>query len=139
MQDCLAINIRRMKTFKKTYTINAEAEDVYAALTNKVTIEIWSGYPAVMGDRPGEPFSLWEGDIEGVILELEKNKKIAQEWFFGGQEERSVAVIVLVRDYGRTLLSVEHTNIPDEAYENISEGWTEYIIGAIDRFLNPNF
>ncbi|HDZ40163.1 MAG TPA: ATPase [Bacteroidetes bacterium] len=128
-----------MKTFKKTYFLNAGIEDVYAALTNPVTIELWSGYPAVMEARPGSLFSLWEGDIEGVILEVQENKEIVQEWFFGDREERSIATIILIRDFGETQVMIEHANIPDEAYENISTGWNDYIIGAIENFLNPNF
>ncbi|MDZ7636236.1 MAG: hypothetical protein U5L72_18075 [Bacteroidales bacterium] len=33
--------------------------------------------------------------------------------------------------------TVEHTNIPVEDYQNISEGWNEYYMGAIKRFYNP--
>lgn len=128
-----------MKTFKNTYSLNADIEDVYSALTNPVTIELWSGYPAVMEHRPGSLFSMWEGDIEGMIIELKENKKIVQEWFFGDRDERSIATIILIRDFGKTQITIEHTNIPDDAYENISTGWSEYIIGAIERFLNPNF
>ena len=128
-----------MKTFKKTFSLNVDVEDVYAALTNPVTIELWSGYPATMEARPGSLFSMWEGDIEGMILEVQENKRIVQEWFFGEQEERSIATIVLIRDFGKTQLTVEHTNIPDDAFDNIASGWTEYYIGAIERFFNPNF
>ncbi|HCC70271.1 MAG TPA: ATPase [Bacteroidales bacterium] len=128
-----------MKTFKETYSLNAGIEDVYAALTNPVTIELWSGYPAVMELRPGSLFSLWEGDIEGMIIELQENKKIVQEWFFGEQEGRSLVTIILIRDFGKTQLTIEHNNIPDDAYDNITTGWSEYIIGAIEQFLNPNF
>ena len=67
-----------MKTFKKTFSLNVDIEDVYAALTNPVTIELWSGYPAVMEARPGSLFSMWEGDIEGMILEVQENKRIVQ-------------------------------------------------------------
>ncbi len=128
-----------MKTFKKTFILNAFTEDVYSSLTNPVTIELWSGYPAVMNTSPGSLFSLWDGDIEGMILEVEENKRIVQEWFFGDIDERSIATIILIRDFGRTQLTLEHVNIPDEAYDNIVTGWSEYIIGAIERFLNPNF
>jgi len=128
-----------MKTYKNTYSLNAGIEDVYAALTNPVTIELWSGYPAVMEPRPGSLFSMWEGDIEGMIIELMENKRIVQEWFFGEQDERSIVTIILIRDFGKTQLTIEHTNIPDDAYDNISTGWSEYIIGAIEKFLNPNF
>jgi activator of HSP90 ATPase len=128
-----------MKTFKKTFSLNANIEDVYSALTNPVTIELWSGYPAVMETRPGSLFSMWEGDIEGMILEVQENKRIVQEWFFGEHDERSIATIIMIRDFGKTQIMVEHTNIPEDAYDNISTGWKEYIIGAIESFLNPNF
>lgn len=128
-----------MKTFKKTFIINAEAEDVYSALTNPVTIELWSGYPAKMEMAEGAEFSMWDGDISGRIIEFEENKKIIEEWYFGEQEESSVASIYLIRDYGSTQVTVEHTAIPDSDFENISEGWREYIMGAIQRFFNPNF
>ena len=128
-----------MKTFKKTFIIHADITDVYAALTNPVTIELWSGYPAVMSHEPDSVFSLWDGDITGRIIELTENKKIVQEWFFGDQEEMSIVTIYLLRDFGSTQVTVEHTNIPDKDFSNISEGWREYIMGAIERFFNPNF
>ncbi|MEE4116497.1 MAG: SRPBCC domain-containing protein [Marinilabiliaceae bacterium] len=128
-----------MKTFKKTFTIHADIEDVYAALTNQRTIELWSGYPAEMEPVPGSEFSMWEGDITGLVLEVEPMKRIVQEWFFGEQEGKSIVTIILIRDFGNTQLTVEHINIPDDDFENISEGWREYYIGAIENFLNPNF
>jgi activator of HSP90 ATPase len=41
------------------------------------------------------------------------------------------------RDY--SLVTVEHTNIPDDDFENISEGWNEYYMGAINALFNPDF
>ena len=128
-----------MKTFKETYSIHADIEDVFAALTNPVTIELWSGHPAIMVAEKGKEFSLWDGDIQGMIIEIEKNKRIVQEWYFGEQEDKSLATVAMVRDYGRTQITVEHVNIPEDVYENIAEGWSEYIMGAIEKFFNPNF
>ena len=126
-----------MKTFKKTFKINAEIEDVFAALTNPVTIELWSGYPAVMDPNPGTEFSLWDGDITGQVLEIDEPGKIVQQWYFGEQQEMSVVTIILMRDFGSTDVTVEHSNIPDDDFENIAEGWREYIMGAIQAFFNP--
>lgn len=116
--------------------IKAEACDVYAALTNPFTIELWSGYPAVMSDEPGTLFSLWDGDIEGCVLEAVPDTKLVQEWFFGEQTEKSIATIKIFPD-GAEKVQVElvHTNIPDEAYDEITEGWREYYLGAIKEFL----
>lgn len=128
-----------MKTFKKTFRINAEPSDVYSALTNPYTIELWSGYKAEMSTVPGSEFSLWEGDIEGMNLEFVQDRKLVQEWYFGDQEDKSIVTISIFPDKQNSSVTVEHTNIPDEEYDNIAEGWREYFIGAIIDFLNPNF
>jgi activator of HSP90 ATPase len=128
-----------MKTFKKTFKINAEPSDIYSALTNPYTIELWSGYPAVMSDEPGSEFSLWEGDITGKNLEFVIDKKVVQEWFFGDQTEKSLVTINITPDGENSLVTVEQSNIPDDDFADISEGWREYYIGAIINFFNPNF
>jgi activator of HSP90 ATPase len=128
-----------MKTFKKTFKINTEASDIYSALTNPYTIELWSGYPAQMSTEPGSEFSLWEGDISGRNIEFVPDKKIVQEWYFGDQEEKSIVTITLFPDRENSSVTVEHTNIPDEEFDDIAEGWREYYIGAIKNFFNPNF
>jgi activator of HSP90 ATPase len=128
-----------MMTFKKTFRINAEPSDVYSAITNPYTIELWSGYKAEMSTDPGSEFSLWEGDIEGKNLEFIHDRKVVQEWYFGEQSEKSIVTISIFPDKGNSSVTVEHTNIPDKEYDNIAEGWREYYIGAIINFFNPNF
>jgi activator of HSP90 ATPase len=128
-----------MKTFKKTFKINAEPSDVYSALTNPNTIELWSGYHAVMQEEPGTEFSLWEGDITGKNLEFVHDKKVAQEWYFDEQPDKSIVTITIQPDKEDSLVTVEHTNIPDDDFADIAEGWREYYIGAIISFFNPNF
>lgn len=128
-----------MKTFRKTYKINTEPSDVYSAITNPFTIELWSGYTAVMSTEPGTEFSLWEGDITGINLELVQDRKVVQEWYFGDQAEKSIVTITIWPDGSGSRVTVEHTNIPDTEYEGIAEGWDEYYFGAIMSFFNPNF
>jgi len=128
-----------LKTFKKTFKIYAEPSDVYSALTNPYTIELWSGYPAEMTTEPGSEFSLWEGDITGKNIEFVQDKKVVQEWYFGDQTEKSVVTISIFPDREYSQVTVEHTNIPDEEFNDIAEGWREYYIGAITLFFNPNF
>jgi activator of HSP90 ATPase len=128
-----------VKTFKKTFRINAEPSDVYSALTNPFTIELWTGYPAIMSEVPGSEFSLWDGDITGKNLEFIKDKKVVQEWYFGDQPEKSNVTITIHPDKEDSAVTVEHTNIPDEDFADIAEGWRDYYMGAIITFFNPNF
>jgi uncharacterized protein YndB with AHSA1/START domain len=64
-----------MKEYKKYYTITAPPEDVYTALTNPATIQLWSGEAAEMSTEPGTEFSLWEESIVGKNLEFIPGKK----------------------------------------------------------------
>jgi activator of HSP90 ATPase len=128
-----------MKNFKKTFKINAEPSDIYAAIVNPFTIELWSGYPAKMSEEPGSEFSLWDGDIIGRNIEFVTDRKIVQEWYFGDQQEKSIVTISIFPDGENSTVTVDHTNIPDEDFAEISEGWREYYIGAIAGFFNPNF
>jgi len=120
----------------KFYTyIEAEPEEVFLALTNPFTIELWSGSSAKMDANEGTEFELWEGDICGKNIKIVPNKELVQEWYFDNLPEQSIVTIKLHPKKTGTSVEVEHTNIPDEAYENINEGWREYYIGAIKRFF----
>lgn len=124
-----------MKDYKQYISIHAEPEDVYACLTNPFTIELWSDMPAKMETKAGTEFEIFEGDITGKILELEPNKKVVQQWYFGEQEEPSIVTFKIHTDKGKVSLELRHTNIPDEAYNEITEGWKKYFLGRIKEFL----
>ncbi|TRX64262.1 SRPBCC domain-containing protein [Carboxylicivirga sp. M1479] len=124
------------KDFKSRVKVKAELEDAFAAFINPFTIELWSGYPAVMSDEPNSEFSLWEGDIVGKILEVEDQKKIVQEWYFGEQTDASIVTLKFFEQGGsKVQIDLEHTNIPEEAFDDIVEGWNDYYLGAIKTFL----
>jgi len=120
-----------MKELKRYFTIHAEPADVYNALTNSKMIEIWTGENAKMQPEPNTEFSLWDGSISGINLEFEENRKIVQQWFFGEQKKESIVTIKLHPDKKGTSVELHHTNIPDEAFDNISEGWNEDYFGAL--------
>ncbi|MCK4501251.1 SRPBCC domain-containing protein [Candidatus Babeliales bacterium] len=124
-----------MKDFKKYYIIPSEPEEVFTAITNPFTIELWTGYKAIMDSNVDTEFSLLEGDITGKNLEIIDNKKIVQEWYFGDQPEKSIVTINLFDNKKGTQVELIHKNIPDEDYENIIEGWNEYYFGALKSFF----
>ncbi|MEI6748619.1 MAG: SRPBCC domain-containing protein [Bacteroidales bacterium] len=124
-----------MKNIKKYYKINALPEYVFKALTNPVTIELWTGSPAIMDDQAGTEFSLWDGDISGKNLEVEPDRKLVQEWYFGDQEEASIVTIKLHPDGKGTSVELLHINIPDDDFVNILEGWDKYYFGALKELV----
>ncbi len=127
-----------MKDFKKYYIVNAPPSDVYLALTNPLTIQLWSGEEAVMSTDPDSEFSLWEGSITGKNLEFVEDKLIRQEWYFGEREEKSIVTIKLHAHDSGTSIEVRQTNIPDEDYDDIVDGWNTMYMGAIQDFYESD-
>lgn len=123
-----------MKDFKKYYTISATAEEIYLALTNPLTLHLWTGAEAVMDTEPNSEFSLWDDSISGKNIEFVENKKIVQQWYFGDQEEESIVTITLHPDNKGTSVELRHTNIPDADYEDMVEGWNDSYFGALQDF-----
>ncbi len=124
-----------MKNLKKFYKIRASPEEVYNALTIPFSIELWTGEKAEMSTKAGDEFSLFGGDISGRNLQFEENSKIIQEWYFGEQEEPSVVTITLSVDRSFTKIELLHTNIPEEAFEDMLNGWDESYFGALKEFF----
>ena len=124
-----------MKNIKRYYTLNAEPKDIFNALTNKRMLEIWTGEAAEMEPVSGSEFSLWDGSITGVNIEIEENKKIVQQWYFGDDEEESLVTIKIHPHKKGTSVELIHTNIPDEAFDNISDGWDNDYFGALNELF----
>ncbi len=125
-----------MKDFKKYYHLTATPEEVYTALTNPLTIELWTGEAAEMSTEPGSEFSMWDGSIVGKNLEFEENKSIVQQWYFDGQPEASIVTIKLHPDKQATSVELKHTNIPDAEYDDFVQGWDDSYFGSLAEFFS---
>lgn len=123
-----------MKDYKNYYIINSSPEEVFIALTNPATLQLWTGDPATMSTEPGSEFSLWEGSIEGKNIDFEPGKKIVQQWYFGEQEEASIVTIILHPHKQGTSAELRHINIPDEAFEDIINGWNDVYFSSLIDF-----
>ena len=124
-----------MKDLKKYYLLPATPEEVYMALTNPITLELWTGEPAQMSTQPGSEFSLWEGSIVGKNLEFEENKKVVQQWYFDGQSDDSIVTIKIHPDKHGSSVELRHTNIPDDDFNDIADGWNDSYFGNLADFF----
>ena len=125
-----------MKDYKKYYNIPASPDEVYAALTNPVSLQLMTGEKAEMSTEPDSEFSLWDGSIVGKNLEFEENKRIIQQWYFGEESEDSIVTIKLHPDKSGTSLELIHTNIPDEDFDDIVEGWNQSYMASLIEFFD---
>nr|MBC7613231.1 SRPBCC domain-containing protein [Pseudopedobacter sp.] len=125
-----------MKDFKKYYTFPAPPEEVYLALTIPLSIKLWSGAEAEMSTEPGSEFSLFAGDIVGKNLEFEYGKKLVQQWYFEGQQEESIVTMKIHEHKKGTSIELQHTNIPDEVYDEFVDGWNTSYFGELYEFFD---
>jgi uncharacterized protein YndB with AHSA1/START domain len=123
-----------MKDYKQYFIIPAQPEEVYLALTNPATLRLWTGEAAEMSTVPDSEFSLWEESITGKNIEFETNKKIIQEWYFGDQQVSSIVTIKLHPHKQGTSVELQHTNIPDEDYFEMTDGWNNIYFASLKEF-----
>lgn len=127
-----------MKEFKKYYIIPASPEELYRALTTEITIRLWTGDLVEIDPRPEGEFSLWDGAIQGKFLELEPYSKIVQQWYFGEQEEASIVTLKLHVHKKGTSFEVMQTNIPEEDYNDMVDGWNDTYIASLLEFYEED-
>lgn len=126
-----------MKDYKQYYIIAALPDEVFIALSNPSTIQLWSGEKCEISTEPGSTFSFWEESITGINISFETGKKIVQEWDFGEQVMPSVVTIILHPHKHGTSAELRHTNIPGDDYQDIVLGWNDiYFKSLIDFYEN---
>ena len=124
-----------MKAIRQTYHIKASVEEVWRALVDPKYIEGWGGGPAKMSDKVGSQFSLWGGDIYGKNIEVIANKKLIQEWFGGKWDKPSIATFALSSKNDQTTIEFTHVDVPENEYKDIEQGWKDYYLGPIKKYL----
>jgi len=124
-----------MKTIKQTYRIEAPIEGVWEALVNPSEIDAWGGGSAVMDDKVGTEFSLWNGDIHGKNIEVKQYELLKQEWVSGDWPEPSIVTFLLTPNGNGTKVDLVHENIPDKETKEIEEGWKKYYLGEVKNLL----
>ncbi|MFD2598353.1 SRPBCC domain-containing protein [Sphingobacterium corticis] len=125
-----------MKDFKKYYIVAATPDEVYLALTTETTIRLWTGDFVQIDPKPEGEFSFWDGAITGKFISLDPGQKIVQEWYFGEQEQPSIVTMKLHAHKKGTSFEVQHVNIPEEAYDEIVEGWNDVYMQSLIEFYD---
>lgn len=101
---------------------------MYDAYVNAKKHSEFTGSTATGTARKGAKFEAWDGYISGKFLELEKGKKVVQEWKtteWPAGYPPSILELKFRGKGGKTELSMVHSKVPAEQVERYSEGWVE--------------
>jgi len=115
-------------TFTLTTTIPASPNEIYQAWLDSLAHSEMTGGAANMSELLGAEVSAWDGYISGRNLELVPGERIVQSWRtseFADEHGDSVITILLEDADEGTLLTLEHSNVPDEQRSYEEAGWQE--------------
>jgi activator of HSP90 ATPase len=120
-----AMTIRQRVTFK-----GATPHELYEMLMDSKKHTRFTGSKITMSRKVGGRFKAGDGWIDGVNLELLKDKLIVQGW--RGNDDNwpkdyySVVRFRFTKVKGGTRLDFLHSGVPVSAYKEIRDGWREY-------------
>ena len=126
-----------VKNLRQSVTIRASPHDVYTTLVDPKEHAKFSGGSARMVAKPGGRFAHYDGSLEGIVVDLEKDRRIVLAWRSTGWPKGhfSIAEFVLTQVAGGTRLDFSQFGIPASDFADISEGWRQYYWEPLKTYL----
>jgi activator of HSP90 ATPase len=115
-------------TIIQKVVIPASPEEVYDAFIDPRKHSEFTGSKATCDPTVGGKFTAWDGYISGRNLELEKGKRIVQEWATAEWPKgypSSTLELTFRRIKGGTQLKMVHSHVPVEQAEDYKQGWVD--------------
>ena len=127
----------KTKTIRQSVIFKAEPRDVYELLMDSRKHAKFSGSRAVISREVGGKISAYDEYIDGWNVELVPDKRIVQKWRGSDWPEGwySTASFELKRFPGGTKLTFVQTEVPENQYDDIGDGWVEYYWEKMKKLL----
>ena len=113
-------------TYTLTSIIPATPQEIYDAWLDSLVHSEMTGGEASMSDEVGAEVSAWDEYIKGRNLELVPGERIVQSWRteeFADEHADSIITVMLEETDDGTLLTLVHSNVPDEHKSYEEGGW----------------
>ncbi|MFI4996945.1 MAG: SRPBCC domain-containing protein [Hyphomicrobiales bacterium] len=124
--------------FTLTAIMPASAQEVYEAWLDSLAHSQMTGGEASMSDETDAEVSAWDGYISGRNLHLVPGERIVQSWRttnFSGEHEDSVITLSLEETEDGTLLTLVHSNVPDEQTSYERGGWETHYFEPMKAYF----
>jgi activator of HSP90 ATPase len=126
------------ETIRQKVTVRAKPIEVYEAFVDAKKHSAFTGSKVTGEGKVGKEFTAWDGYISGKFLELEKGKKIVQEWVTTewpkGYPPSRFELIFREVKAGTEVLMV-HSDVPAEQARELKEGWNEFYWKPIKEYF----
>ena len=127
----------KTKTIRQSVTFKASPQEVYGMLMDSKKHSKFTSSKAKISREVGGKFTAYDGYIDGTNLELVENKRIVQKWRGSDWPENhySIATFELKKASNGAKLIFAQSDVPEDQYKPISEGWVEHYWNKMKKLL----
>lgn len=118
-----------MKTIVQTVTFPATPAELFELYLDSRKHSESTGGQAEMGRAEGDPFTAWDGYIEGRNLRIVRDSLIVQSWRaseFRASDPDSILVLRFEKAGKGAKVTMVHTNVPDARARELTTGWHDF-------------
>lgn len=119
-------------------TLSGTPERVMELLTDPLLIRKWSGGDAVLEQKEGGRFGMFDGWVSGNVLKCTGSELAftwkTTDWNEGAQA--SEVHILLAADEAGTKVTLTHTGLPDEnERDSHKTGWMDFFFDPLEDYI----
>ena len=121
------------------FRLSGKPARVMQLLTDATLIRKWSGADAVVENKVGGKFEMFDGWVTGEVIKTGENE-LAYTWKtsdWGDDAKPSEVHYMLKGDNeGGTVVTLKHTGLPDEKERDSHKtGWSEYFFDPMEDYM----
>jgi len=125
-------------TIRVSAIVPAPPERVYGAWLDSAEHSAITRSTASVEPWVGGRHSAWGGSIRGTMLELSPNRRIVQSWWasdFPPGSEESRLEVLFEPVPGGTLLTINHTGLPQGRGHRYEDGWKDFYLDNMKTYF----
>ncbi|KAH7716160.1 activator of heat shock protein 90 ATPase-like protein 1 [Aphelenchoides avenae] len=128
------------ESFERDLSFKAPKKMLYNILTDPGLIKTWAGGHAEVDVREGGKYSLYNGEVTGVFEKLDPGNEVQAKfrwWHFPEGKFGHITFSFEERD-DNTAVTVMATDIPEQQFEIVRNGFDMYSHMCVNRILGAN-
>ena len=129
-----------MDKLKLSIVLPVAPKKIYNAWLNSKEHTAFTGGKATASAKVKGKFTVWDGYISGVNIDLKEGKKIVQTWrtseFPDDALDSILEVSLIPKAGGKTTLTLTQTNIPKGQGVKYKGGWKEHYFEPMKEYFS---
>ena len=117
------------KAIQQSVEFNASPQTLFNLYMDSRKHSAATGARAELGRRPGDPFTAFDGMLQGKNLVIVPKKMIVQAWRAASWKKAdpdSILILTFSKTESGGRVNLVHVNVPEYDHKGVTEGWKKY-------------